>query len=60
MKTFICFGKFGDFCARSETLVGAIQAAIAARGGVARDWQAHDLATYPAHLRARLLREVGT
>lgn len=59
MKTYILFGRHGDYIATAPTLVGAIQIAILDRGGVARDWTAHDLATYPAHLRARLLREVA-
>lgn len=46
MKTWIVFG---DYITDAPTMVGAIQSAI-----VARDWIAHDLATYPAHLRARL------
>lgn len=59
MKTYILFGRHGDFLATASTLVDAVQLAILARGGVARDWTAHDLSTYPAHLQARLLREVA-
>lgn len=59
MNTYILFGRHGDYIATAPTLVRAVQAAILARGGVARDWTAHDLSTYPAHLRARLLREVA-
>jgi hypothetical protein len=59
MKTYILFGRHGDYIAAAPSIVAAIQSAILARGGVARDWTAHDLATYPAHLRARLLREVA-
>jgi len=59
MKTYICFGPFGDFITDAPTLVRAIQNAILARGGFAKDWTAHDLSTYPAHLPARFLREVN-
>lgn len=59
MKTYICFGPFGDFITDAPTLVRAIQNAILARGGFAKDWTAHDLSTYPAHLQARFLREVN-
>jgi hypothetical protein len=58
MNTYICFGPYGDFITDAPTLVRAIQNAMLARGGFARDWTAHDLSTYPAHLQARLLREV--
>ena len=54
MKTWIVFGRFGEHVTDAQTMVCAIQSAIAARGGFARDWTAHDLSTYPAHLRARL------
>ena len=54
MKTWIVFSRFGDYITDAQTMVGAIQSAIAARGGFARDWTAHDLASYPAHLRARI------
>lgn len=59
MKTYILFGRHGDYIATASTLVEAVQLAILARGGVARDWTAHALSTYPAHLQARLLREVA-
>jgi hypothetical protein len=59
MKTWILFGRFGDYITDAPTMVGAIQSAIVARGGFARDWTAHDLSTYPAHLQARILERVA-
>ena len=58
MNTYIVFGPYGDFITDAPTLVRAIQNAMQARGGFARDWTAHDLSSYPPHLEARLLREV--
>jgi hypothetical protein len=60
MKTYIVFGTFGDYLTDAPTWIAAVQSAIAARGGSARDWTAHDLATYPAHLQARILARVAS
>ena len=57
MKQWIVFGRRGQVILQAETMVRAIQAAIVACGGFARDWNAHRLETYPQHLQARLLRE---
>ena len=57
MNQWIVFGKRGQVILHAETMVRAIQAAIVACGGFARDWNAHRFSTYPAHLQARLLRE---
>ncbi len=58
MKTYIVFrAGHGQFIVQAETLVRAIQSVLMRADGVARDWTAHDLSTYPAHLQARLRRE---
>ena len=57
MTQWIVFGKRGQVILHAETMVRAIQAAMLACGGVARDWNAHRFSTYPAHLQARRLRE---
>jgi hypothetical protein len=42
---------------QAETLIRAIQSVLMRADGFARDWTAHDLSTYPAHLQARLRNE---
>jgi hypothetical protein len=58
MKTYIVFrAGHGQYVVQAETLVRAIQSVILRAHGVARDWIAHDLSTYPQHLQDRLRRE---
>ena len=61
MKTYIVFRPgHGQYIVQAETLVRAVQSVLMRADGVARDWTAHDLSTYPAHLQARLRRESVT
>ncbi len=58
MKTYIVFRRsHGQYIVQAETLIRAIQSVLMIADGFARDWTAHDLSTYPAHLQSRLLRE---
>ena len=58
MKTYIVFRRgHGQYIVQAETLVRAVQSVLMIADGFARDWIAHDLSTYPAHLQSRLMRE---
>jgi len=57
MPQYIVFRPGAQLIVSAETMVRAIQSAMLHSGGLARDWTAHRLATYPAHLQTRLLRE---
>lgn len=57
MHQFIVFKPGAQFIVEAETMVRAIQSAILHSGGLARDWTAHRLSTYPQHLQIRLQRE---
>lgn len=57
MTPFVVFGKRGQFLVNAESLVRAVQAAMLHAGGVASDWTAHKLSSYPFHLAARLSAE---
>ena len=57
MKTYVVFGKLGQYMVDAESLVRAVQTAMLHAGGFAKDWTAHVLASYPDHLQIRLLRE---
>lgn len=60
LQTYIVFRRGAQLIVQAETLVRAVQSAILHSGGVARDWVAHRLDTYPEHLQSRLLRESTT
>jgi hypothetical protein len=61
LKTYIVFrAGHAQYIVQAETRVRAVQAVLLRAEGLAHDWIAHELNSYPEHLQARLRRDSVT